>query len=167
MQNLEVLNSKSIYQEVSEFLLDNQISRDCNQFKIQTEESVITAVRENLALSFAGQNRQKLVQDFCVEYPLNRLNLRLFLDCVLDDSVTEFHFASQLMPAEPEPNQEAAAFRSIQLVEVVARRCPSLVSLSIPISLDDLENWSFTAEMEPILSECLSSFTNLTKLDIA
>ena len=86
-------------------------------------------------------------------------DLRLFLQCVLDDSFTELKLSSQLFRSAA----DRTTTHSVDLITLVALHCSNLRSLHV----QNCERWEFTMEMEPILTNSLSKLKYLTKLELS
>ena len=95
----------------------------------------VTTLREKLDSYFVGAHaryRARLKQEYYLSEN-KYIDLNLFLDCILDDSVIHFICLEHHLPFEPATPE--GKFYPVKLLEVLAKRSPLLQSLKLQIPL--------------------------------
>jgi len=144
-------------------LLLSSISRLCKDssrnWRNPKLSQAVTTLREKLDSIFVGAHaryRAKLQK----EYFLNEnkyIDLNLFLDCILDDSVIHFICLEHHLPFEPATPE--GKFYPVKLLEVLAKRSPLLQSLKLQIP-----SWHHSLNALGLGTDFGNTFQKLEKL---
>ena len=121
-------------------------SEDRAAIAIKTSQ-IVKAIRERLELPVYRRVKHNLIEEYCrnqgtAELAPNtakRPELHIFLDCILDESLTEFELCRTMFSPKQMNSNVVPYFSATKLISTVVERCPALEILTISSYYPNME----------------------------